>query len=310
MPQRQAQQVEEHSDGQREMQHRSQNIFATRQKVSRRNQKRSESWVVRTRPQTKTRKENQIMKNLDIQFKPTAGLLIPLLLAAFALVSLEYDARAQGSGNLENTLRAVLRAVQDIEAAETFSQVQMAIDRNETVWGDRSTVAVLNYILGNPSLNGDIRFRRQVERELALDYQRYGREGAARLVSVRILAVAVMRAQSVQEFAAVMERFSELADSLNPNLVKAALRPAAGNYPPALLSFMEQLGRDWPRYGALNAATRMARSIQQSGVVKRSQGGSDTSTFNRRYFEDRAAESIIKMGRQIPDGLIQNPVYP
>ena len=250
------------------------------------------------------------MKNLNIQFKPTAGLLMPLLLAAFALMFWEYEARAQGSGSLENTLRAVLRAVEDIEAAETFSQVQTAIDSHETVWRDRSTVAVLNYILANPSLAGDIRFRRQVERELALDYQRYGREVAARLLSVRILAVAAVRAQSVQEFAAVMGRFSELADSLNPNLVRAALGPAAGNYPPALLSLMEQLGRDWPRYGVLNAATRMAQSVHQSRSVKRSNGGSDTSTFNRRYFEDRAAESIIKMERQIPDGLIQNPVYP
>ena len=109
------------------------------------------------------------MKNLNLQFKPTTGLLIPLLLATFALMSLEFEARAQGSGNLENTLRAVLRAVEDIEAAETFSQVQTAIDSNETVWRDRSTVAVLNYILANHSLAGDIRFRRQVERELALE---------------------------------------------------------------------------------------------------------------------------------------------
>jgi len=117
-------------------------------------------------------------------------------------------------------------------------------------------------------------------------------------------------AQSVREFAAVMGRFSELADSLNPNLVRAALRPAAGNYPPALLSFMEQLGRDWPRYGALNAATRMAQSVQQSGSVQRSKGGSNISTFDHRYFEDRAAETILKLGRPIPDGLIMNPVYP
>ena len=250
------------------------------------------------------------MKNLNIQFKPTAGLLIPLLLAAFALVSLEYDARAQGSGNLENTLRAVLRAVQDIEAAETFSQVQTAIDSHETVWKDRSTVAVLNYILATPSLASDIRFRRQVERELALDCQRYGGEVAARLLSVRILAVAAVSAQSARQFAATMGRFSELADSLNPNLVRAALRPAAGNYPPALLSLMEQLGRDWPRYGALNAATRMAQSAQQSGFVKRFKGGSNTSTFDHRYFEDRTAERILKLGHPIPDGLITNPVYP
>ena len=246
------------------------------------------------------------MKNLNLQFKPTTGLLIPLLLATFALMSLEFEARAQGSGNLENTLRAVLRAVEDIEAAETFSQVQTAIDSNETVWRDRSTVAVLNYILANHSLAGDIRFRRQVERELALDYQQYGREVAARLLSVRILALAAMRAQSVQEFAAVMGRFSQLADSLNPNLVRAALRPAAGNYPPALISLMEQLGRDWPRYGALNAATRMAQSVQQSGFVKRSKGGSNRSKF----WEDRVAEKFLELGQPIPNNLIINPVYP
>src|SRR2546429_8721863 len=34
----------------------------------------------------KTRKGNHIMKNRNIQFKPTAGLLIPLLLACFAAV--------------------------------------------------------------------------------------------------------------------------------------------------------------------------------------------------------------------------------
>jgi hypothetical protein len=34
----------------------------------------------------KTRKGNQIMKNRNLQFKPTAGLLIPLFLACFAAV--------------------------------------------------------------------------------------------------------------------------------------------------------------------------------------------------------------------------------
>jgi hypothetical protein len=34
----------------------------------------------------KTRKGNQVMKNRNIQFKPTAGVLIPLLLACFAAV--------------------------------------------------------------------------------------------------------------------------------------------------------------------------------------------------------------------------------
>jgi hypothetical protein len=230
------------------------------------------------------------------------------VIAAMLIMGLPlgHPANAQGSGSLEN----ILRAVQDIEAAESFSQVQTAIDRHETVWKDRSTVAALNYTLASPSLAGDIRWLRQLERELALDYQRYGREGAARLYSVRILAAVSVTVQSVREFAAIMGRFSELADSLNPTLVRAALRSAAVNYTPAQISRMEQLGRDWPRYGALNAAARMAQSSQQSGSVKRSTGRSNTSTFDRRYFEDRAAETILKLDREIPDGLIMNPVYP
>ena len=242
------------------------------------------------------------MKSREIIF---ATILSVLVYLAFSL-PLVLPANAQGSGSLEN----ILRAVKDIEAAATFSQVQTAIDSHETVWKDRSTVAVLNSILATPSLASDIRFRRQVERELALDYQRYGREAAARLYSVRILMAVSATVQSVGEFAAIMDRFSELADSLNPTLVRAALRSAAGNYTPAQISRMEQLGRDWPRYGALNAATRMAQSAQQSGFVKRSKGGSNTSTFDRRYFEDRAAEKILKLGHPIPDGLIMNPVYP
>jgi hypothetical protein len=291
-------------------------FFATVRKLSGRNGKRSASEehhnyesdrkhssvtsYGREVIESQTKKGNQIMKNPSTQFKPTAGVLIPLLLAAFPLMFLEYDARAQGSGNLEN----ILRAVRDIEAARTFSQVQTAIDSHETVWKDRSTVAALNDTLALP-LASDVRLCRQIERELALDYQRYGREVAAALHSVRILAMAALSAQSVREFAAFMGGFSELADSLNPDLVRAALRPAAGNYPPALLSLMEQLGGDWPRYGALNAATRMAQSVQQSGSGERSEGRSNTSTF-----EDRTAEQFLKSGRQIPDGLITNPVYP
>lgn len=229
------------------------------------------------------------------------GVIAAMLIMGLPLV---LPANAQGSGNL-------LQAAKDIEAAETFSQVQRAIDSHETVWNDPSTVAVLDSVLASPSLALDIRLLRQLERELALDYQRYGREGAARLFSIRMLAAASVTVQSVQKFVAIMGGFSELADNLNPTLVRAALRSAACNYyTPAQISRMEQLGRDWPRYGALNAATRMAQSSRQSGSVKRSTGRSNTSTFDRRYFEDRTAEQFLKLGRPIPDGLIMNPVYP
>src|SRR5437763_14275211 len=42
----------------------------------------------------KTRKGNHIMKNRNIQFKPTAGLLIPLFLACFEAVFISAPTRA------------------------------------------------------------------------------------------------------------------------------------------------------------------------------------------------------------------------
>ena len=65
----------------------SKNFFAMRHKVSGRNRKRSASPdYPERRPQTQNKKENHIMKNRNIQFKATAGVLIPLLLACSATV--------------------------------------------------------------------------------------------------------------------------------------------------------------------------------------------------------------------------------
>src|SRR4030095_9323268 len=69
-------------------QHRFQTFFAMRRKVSGRNRKRSASpgspGTKATKP--KTRKGNHIMKNRNIQLKPTAELLIPVLLGCLAAV--------------------------------------------------------------------------------------------------------------------------------------------------------------------------------------------------------------------------------
>jgi hypothetical protein len=179
-------------------------------------------------------KINIASKLLSPVVKGSCRSAIGVIAAMLIMRLLVLPANAQGSGSLERDAENVSRAVKDLEAANTFSQVQTAIGSHETVWKDRSTVAVLDYILAIPSLASDIRWLRQLERELALNYQRYGRETAAQLYLDRILA---------------------------------------------------------------------AQSVQQSGSEK--QGGSNTSTF-----EDRAADSIIKSGQSIPDGLITSPVYP
>ena len=118
------------------------------------------------------------------------GVIAAILIMRLLLV---LPANAQESGSRDD----ISRAIRDIEVAGTFSQMQMAINNHETVWKDPNTVAVLNSILVNPSVGSDIRFHLQVERELALDCQRYGTQIAARLLSVRILAVAAVTARSV-----------------------------------------------------------------------------------------------------------------
>ena len=64
------------------------------------------------------------MKNRNIQVNPTAGLLIPLLLAAFPLIFLGYDARAQSAGDLPEPEEPWLAPEGDYYAQ--FNQAQIA----------------------------------------------------------------------------------------------------------------------------------------------------------------------------------------
>ena len=64
------------------------------------------------------------MKNRNIQFHPAAGLLLPLLLAAFPLLFLEYDARAQSARDLPAPEEPWLAEEGDYYAQ--FNQAQIA----------------------------------------------------------------------------------------------------------------------------------------------------------------------------------------
>jgi hypothetical protein len=77
-----------------------------------------------------TRKKIIFMKNRNIQFHPTAGLLIPLLLAAFALMFLEYDTRAQSTADLPEPTEPWLAEPGDW-AAE-FNEAQIACYKGST----------------------------------------------------------------------------------------------------------------------------------------------------------------------------------
>ena len=72
-----------------------------RRKVSGRNGKRSAfPDYPERRPQTQNKKRKSHMKNRNMQFKPTAGLLIPLLLACFAAVFISAPNSASAGGQV------------------------------------------------------------------------------------------------------------------------------------------------------------------------------------------------------------------
>ena len=58
----------------------------------------------------------------------------------------------------------------------------------------------------------------------------------------------------------VLEKFAPLAVSMNVDLVRQAINTPGNNWPRPLLPLLEQLAIDWPKLGALAAATRMAAS--------------------------------------------------
>jgi hypothetical protein len=64
------------------------------------------------------------MKNRNIQFHPTAGLVLALLLAAFPLMFLEYDASAQSAGDLPEAAEPQLCS--DGYWCADFNQAQIA----------------------------------------------------------------------------------------------------------------------------------------------------------------------------------------
>jgi hypothetical protein len=197
----------------------------------------------------------------------------------------------------------VRQAFGAIENADDYPQLLAAVTQHEALLASAQVRELVDQLLDSPQLSDAQRKSMQFAGAIVEDAARYGAETAAQLSAIRYIALAAMAAETPEQLAAVLDRLTPLSRVMNAQMVRAALQQPAGRWPDALLPLMEQLGQDWPAYGAQAAATRMAAMASadtQAGVGTAQPAAAGT-------FEDRAADSIINMGESVPDGLIYIP---
>jgi hypothetical protein len=108
----------------------------------------------------KTRKGNQIMKNRNIQFEPTAGVLIPLLLACFAAVFVSAPNLASGAApeRCDGTVQLTSQSNFQMRQAgrQTFVQFDFT-GLHDICLADGSVVTgiVEGHLVQRTSANGD-----------------------------------------------------------------------------------------------------------------------------------------------------------
>jgi hypothetical protein len=164
-------------------------------------------------------------------------------------------ARQGGPSDLE-----IRQAAAAIEQADGYADIVAATERYAAVIASPRVVQLVDEALQNPALTDNQRGVLLLERQLSLDCRALGAAAAAKLLAVRVIAAAAVTADTPPQFAATLEKFSPLATAMNAALVRQALDTPGNSWPKPLLPLMEQLARDWPKLGALGAATRMANA--------------------------------------------------
>ena len=154
----------------------------------------------------------------------------------------------------------IRQAAAAIEQADGYADIVAATERYAAVISSPRVVQLVDDALQNPALHDTQRGVLLLERQLSLDCRALGAATAAKLLAVRVIAAGAMAANTPQQFAATLQKFAPLASTMNVALVRQALDTPGNNWPKPLLPLMEQLARDWPKLGALGAATRMAET--------------------------------------------------
>ena len=157
----------------------------------------------------------------------------------------------------------IRQAASAIEQADSYDEIVAATERYASVISSPRVVEMVDQLLQNPSLNETQRGLLILERQLSLDTRAFGAVTAAKLLAIRAIAGSAMSADTPQQLAAALDKFSPLAGTITVALVRQALDTPGNNWPKPLLPLMEQLARDWPKFGSLGAATRMAEAANK-----------------------------------------------
>ena len=190
--------------------------------------------------------------------------LPPLVATAVVVLQITAaNALAQQGGPSDLEIRQAAAA---IEQADGYADIVAATERYAAVIASPRVVELVDEALRNPTLNDTQRGVLLLERQLSLDCRAVGAAIAAQLLAVRVIAAGAMAADTPQQFAATLEKFSALAAVMNVALVRQALDTPGSSWPKPLLPLMEQLARDWPKLGALGAATRMANAANTANA--------------------------------------------
>ena len=164
-----------------------------------------------------------------------------------------------GQGRTPSDLE-IRQAAAAIEQADSYDTIVAATERYASVISSPRVVEMVDQLLQNPSLNETQRGVLLLERQLSLDCRAFGGAAAAKLLAIRVIAGNAMSADTPQQLAAALDKFSPLAGTITVALVRQALDTPGSSWPKPLLPLMEQLARDWPTVGSLGAATRMAEA--------------------------------------------------
>lgn len=187
-----------------------------------------------------------------------------LVVLAFAVPTIAAEA-AQGGpprgAPRDNASEAeIARAMAAIEAANGYPDIVNAVQEHEAVIASARTVALANARLQDGSLDQSSRGVVLLMRQLSMDCRDRGARPAARLLAVRLVAGYALASDTPQQFATILEQFAPLESEMSAEVVREALDTPGNTWPSGLLPLMQQLARDWPRNGALAAATAMASS--------------------------------------------------
>jgi hypothetical protein len=158
----------------------------------------------------------------------------------------------------------VQRAFTAIDQAQSYRDLVDVLARYQDIIASARALEWVDKRLQVSTLTANQRGTFVLARQTALDCREQGPNVAAQLLSVRLIAGYALVADTPQQFAAVLERFSGLAPAMDARLVRAALDTPGNTWPKPLLPLMEQLARDWPTLGTLAAATRMADAAKQA----------------------------------------------